>query len=139
MDLSLLLNRCRHFAHDPEVYSEPMRFKPERFLSTDGNQPEQDPHAYVFGFGRRVCPGRVLADNALFLNIAQSLAVFNISRDKEDTAEEVHFTPGIVSHPCPFQASITPRSAHHEKLIGSLEQIHPWESSDSYILDSMKS
>lgn len=115
-----------------------MRFKPERFLPTDGTQPEQDPRTYVFGFGRRVCPGRVLADNTLFLNIAQSLAVFNISTPKEATAQEALFTPGIVSHPQPFKSTITPRSAHHEKVIRDLEQTHPWESSDSHILDSMK-
>ncbi|KAF4954397.1 hypothetical protein FSARC_12140 [Fusarium sarcochroum] len=135
---AMVMANIWHFAHNPDVYSEPMRFKPERFLSTDGTQPEQDPHTYVFGFGRRVCPGRVLADNALFLNIAQSLAVFDISKDKKDTTQQVLFTPGIVSHPSPFQATITPRSDHHEKLIRSLEQTHPWESSDSHILDSMK-
>ncbi|KAH7192845.1 cytochrome P450 [Fusarium flagelliforme] len=135
---SMVIANIWHFAHDPEVYNEPMTFKPERFLPTDGTEPEQDPHAFVFGFGRRVCPGRVLADNALFLNMAQSLAVFNITKNKGDT-KEVSFTPGIVSHPSPFQASITPRSAHHERLIRSLEQKHPWETSDSHILDSMKS
>ncbi|KAJ4005762.1 hypothetical protein NW752_011090 [Fusarium irregulare] len=135
---SMVIANIWHFAHDPQVYSEPMSFKPERFLPTDGTEPEQDPHAFVFGFGRRVCPGRVLADNALFLNIAQSLAVFNITKEKGDT-REAFFTPGIVSHPSPFKASITPRSAHHERMIRSLEQKHPWETSDSHILDSMKS
>lgn len=115
-----------------------MRFKPERFLATDGKEPEQDPHTYVFGFGRRVCPGRVLADNALFLNIAQSLAVFNISSDKMDHEQELQFTPGIVSHPKPFQATIKPRTTHHEKMIRSLEQKYPWEKSDSYALESME-
>lgn len=38
---------------DPEVYTDPLTFKPERFLTEEGNVPEQDPRSAVFGFGRR--------------------------------------------------------------------------------------
>ncbi|KAM0289149.1 hypothetical protein ACHAO9_006369 [Fusarium lateritium] len=136
---SMVISNILHFAHDPEVYSEPMAFKPERFLSSDDNQPELDPQTYAFGFGRRVCPGRVLAENALFLNIAQSLAVFNISKDEKEPDTELRFTSGVISHPEPFKAVITPRSANHEKFIRSLEQKYPWEKSDGHILESMES
>lgn len=43
----------RQMAHDPEIYSEPFKFKPERFLGVDGRKPELDPRAIAFGFGRR--------------------------------------------------------------------------------------
>lgn len=58
------------------MYPEPMEFRPERYM---GNTPALDPRIYTFGFGRRVCPGRYVADNALFITIAQVLSVFNIS------------------------------------------------------------
>ncbi|KAG5756938.1 hypothetical protein H9Q70_000477 [Fusarium xylarioides] len=135
---ALIMPNIWYFAHDPEVHHEPMRFNPERFLSTDGNEPEQDPHKYTFGFGRRVCPGRVLADNALFLNIAQSLAVLHIRKDENGAQPELLFTPGMISHPEPFKAAITPRSPHHEQLIRSLEQEFPWEQSDSHIIEKMQ-
>ncbi|KAF5264101.1 hypothetical protein FOXYS1_5133 [Fusarium oxysporum] len=135
---ALIMPNIWYFAHDPEVHHEPMRFNPERFLSTDGNQPEQDPHMYTFGFGRRVCPGRVLADNALFLNIAQSLAVLHIRKDENGAQPELLFTPGMISHPEPFKAAITPRSPHHEQLIRSLEQEYPWEQSDGHIIENMQ-
>ncbi|KAM5376056.1 hypothetical protein ACJA88_007167 [Fusarium oxysporum] len=135
---ALIMPNIWYFAHDPEVHHEPMRFNPERFLSTDGNQPEQDPHMYTFGFGRRVCPGRVLADNALFLNIAQSLAVLHIRKDENGAQPELLFTPGMISHPEPFKAAITPRSPHHEQLIRSLEQEYPWEESDGHIIENMQ-
>ncbi|KAL9563002.1 hypothetical protein ACKAV7_012744 [Fusarium commune] len=135
---ALIMPNIWYFAHDPEVHHEPMRFDPERFLSTDGNQPEQDPHMYTFGFGRRVCPGRVLADNALFLNIAQSLAVLHIRKDENGAQPELLFTPGMISHPKPFKAAITPRSPHHEQLIRSLEQEFPWEQSDGHIITNMQ-
>lgn len=41
------------FAHDPYTYSDPMEFKPDRFLSSEGHTPEMDPRSIVFGFGRR--------------------------------------------------------------------------------------
>ncbi|KHN98350.1 Cytochrome P450 [Metarhizium album ARSEF 1941] len=40
--------------HDPATYDDPDSFSPERFLVRN----EPDPAAVVFGFGRRVCPGR---------------------------------------------------------------------------------
>lgn len=115
-----------------------MFFKPERFLATDGHEPAPDPHMFVFGFGRRICPGRILADNALYLNIAQSLAVFSISKSVEDAgADTIRFTPGVVSHPEPFKSVIKPRSPRHEKLIRSIEEVHPWDESDGKVLESM--
>jgi len=137
---AMLLPNIWHFTHDPELYSDPMTFKPERFLQLDNHQPEPDPHLFVFGFGRRVCPGRILADNALYLNIAQSLAVFNISKSVENGQKMepgIEFEPGVISHPVPFKTSIKPRSAHHEDLIRAIEHIDPWQESDAPILENL--
>jgi cytochrome P450 len=41
---------------DPDIYRDPEKFDPERFLGSD---PELDPKLYVFGFGRRLCPGKL--------------------------------------------------------------------------------
>jgi cytochrome P450 len=124
---AVLLPNIWAFTHDPETFHEPMTFKPERFL---GPTSEPDPHTLVFGFGRRVCPGRVLADSSLYLSIAQSLAVFNISKTVDENGREVEpvvqFLPGIISHPLPFKTSLEPRSSKHKELIQSLEQEHPW-------------
>lgn len=118
-----------------------MIFRPERFLETEGLNPEADPHKFVFGFGRRICPGRVLADQALFLNVSQSLAVFNIERGAAKGGNEVsqlRFTPGVISHPEPFEASITPRSSHHEGLIRSIEETFPWKQGDGELLKNLE-
>lgn len=123
------------------MWDQPDEFRPERFLSGQDQESALDPHKIVFGFGRRICPGRILADNALFINVAQSLAVFDIRKpvvDGKEVDPTVKMTPGIVSHPEPFDTSIKPRSAHHERLIRSLEQTYPWEESDGKILESMK-
>jgi cytochrome P450 len=65
---------------DPNTYKDPEVFNPERFL---GDYPEPDPRRAVFGFGRRICPGRYLADSTLFLACASVLSTFNLLQ-KED-------------------------------------------------------
>ncbi|KAI0813661.1 putative cytochrome P450 oxidoreductase OrdA-like protein [Xylaria sp. FL0064] len=135
---SMLFANVWHFTHDPEVHREPEAFKPERFLAVDGHEPEPDPHKFVFGFGRRICPGSILADETLFLMVAQSLAVFNMtrfSRDGIDAECKPEFQAGVVSHPSPFKNAIKPRSLQHEELIKSLEDIYPWQQSDGKVLE----
>lgn len=116
-----------------------MTFKPERFLEQDGHTPEPYPHNLAFGFGRRICAGRLLADTSLYLSVALSLAVFNIGKPiDEKTGEEVEppveMLPGVISHPQPFETRITPRSAQHEKVVRAVEVEHPWKRSDADVL-----
>lgn len=74
-----------------------MNFKPERFL---GPNAELDTHNMAFGFGRRICPGKELADASVFISIAMSLAAFDITKAKTDSAQVVEplyeYTPGII-------------------------------------------
>lgn len=131
---------CRYFTHDPETYPDPTIFRPERFIKSDGHEPEPDPHRLAFGFGRRVCPGRIIADNTIYLTIAQSLAVFNMSKIVEDgrvIEPKVQASPGLTSHPEPFKIDVKPRSLHYEKLIRSLETIYPWQESDAKALETI--
>jgi cytochrome P450 len=81
--------------NDPREYKNPERFMPERFL---GENPERDPRELAFGFGRRYdqvslymqirfgngcfrqCPGRLLAEDVIFIACTMSLAVFDIQK-----------------------------------------------------------
>ena len=42
-----------------------------------------DTHDLSFGFGRRICPGKELADASLFMSITLSLATLNITKAKD--------------------------------------------------------
>ncbi|GAT21241.1 cytochrome P450 oxidoreductase OrdA-like [Aspergillus luchuensis] len=135
---SSILANIWGFTHDPTAYHDPMTFKPERFL---GSKPERDPHFLVFGFGRRVCPGKTLADVNVYFTIAQALSVFEISKPvKDGKVEDIQpeFLPGVISHPAPFNVSIRPRSAKHLELLRSLEERYPWEKSNAEDLGNVQ-
>lgn len=129
--MKLTWKTLRWFTHDPSVYPDPMTFNPDRFLETPTHKPEPDPRNFIFGYGRRICPGRYVADNALFITIAQSLAVFDISPTSPSNVPEVRFEPGIISHPVPYTTKIAPRSEKHRELIEKSEEKYPWEESDA--------
>ncbi|KAH7931282.1 cytochrome P450 [Leucogyrophana mollusca] len=117
---SLVVPNIWQMLHDPRVYAEPMEFKPERFLPSEGEEAETDPHNVCFGFGRRQCPGIVLAETSLFIECALTLAVFNISKATENgrlVTPKVEQTTGTISHPKPFKFSLTPRSAKALELV----------------------
>jgi cytochrome P450 len=63
--------------HDPHTYKNPGLFDPARFL---GPNPEQDPSVCVWGFGRRICAGRVFADASFFLACTSALATLKLSK-----------------------------------------------------------
>ncbi|TDL20071.1 cytochrome P450 [Rickenella mellea] len=121
---SIVMANIWQMAHDPDVYHDPFDFKPERFL---GETPEPDPHSFTFGFGRRICPGKELADTSLFLVICQTLAVFAIAKPiSPETGEpytpKCDYLPGLVSHLKPYECRITPRSERLRKLVESVDE-----------------
>ncbi|QRV94459.1 cytochrome P450 family protein [Ceratobasidium sp. AG-Ba] len=77
---TLVIVNAWHIMHNPDVYYEPGRFMPERYLVAD---PPPDPEYYAFGFGR-----------------SNVLANFNISKVKDekglDITPEERYTNDII-------------------------------------------
>ena len=48
------------------------------------NPDVRDPVEVVFGFGRRVCPGRYMAYEFIWITIVSVLASFNIEKAKDE-------------------------------------------------------
>ena len=136
---AMMIQNIWWFTHDPEVYPDPMRFNPDRYLV---DPPPPSPTNYIFGFGRRICPGRLLAESSVWLIVARSLAALEIKKPLDGNGHEiepnVEFAAGVLSHPAPFQASITPRSPQHEELIRAVEIDHPWEEGSAQALESVR-
>ncbi|KAG8215888.1 cytochrome P450 [Butyriboletus roseoflavus] len=93
-------------SHDEKKYPNPEVFMPERFLQRDGTLNE-DKIPWAFGFGRRICPGRHVADASLWSAMAGMLALFTI--EKTEGSENVKWTTGLSVHPLPFPCRFVPR------------------------------
>lgn len=111
--------------HDPVEYPDPHLFKPERFLTANDllDPNVQDPEVACFGFGRRICPGRFLARNSLFILISSILHTYNIAHMLDERGQPIDVQPamtsGLISYPLPFPCDIKPRSAHSIALINN--------------------
>jgi cytochrome P450 len=80
---------------DPEVYGEnAAQFDPARHLDANGNiasaLPSTKDEGHVsYGFGRRECPGRHVANNSLFINMAIILWAMKIERKKDASGQSL--------------------------------------------------
>jgi len=105
--------------HDPARYPEPDLFKPERFLNPDGTLLDDPVLTSVFGFGKRICPGRHFVDATLFISIASLFSVFNIEREGKGSDKLSDYASGSVfsSFRKPLPCSFIPRDSKALELI----------------------
>ena len=102
LDVYLRPGCLRAVLHDPEMYPDPEDFKPERFLNEDGTVRDDPTLALVFGVGKRICPGRHLADATLFIVASSVLSAFNVTNAKDENGNEIpvenviDFSSGLV-------------------------------------------
>ena len=126
---------------NPEDYHDPKRFHPERFL--DGslrNYPQAQGHS-AFGWGRRVCPGQLVAEQGLFITISRILWGFKISHAiDQKTGKEIlvdidAYTDGFNSKPLPFKCRLEPRRPKYVDIMereygDALEALQKYEPTD---------
>ncbi|KAH6906083.1 cytochrome P450 [Coprinopsis sp. MPI-PUGE-AT-0042] len=113
--------------HDPNVFEDPMEFKPERYLK-DGklNTDLLDPMNVAFGYGRRICPGLHLSNAGLTMMVASMLAFFDIKQAIGADGKPVPLKYGLESDsslivmPAVFDCDIVPRSPRHAQIIQTL-------------------
>jgi cytochrome P450 len=77
-----------------------------------------------FGFGRRICTGRFIARNQLFIQMARMLWAFDVEAGVVDEAtgkrhhvDPMDCTEGFVTLPKPFRAVYRPRGDWVRKII----------------------
>ncbi|KAF9046700.1 cytochrome P450 [Panaeolus papilionaceus] len=101
---------------DEARYPDPEDLKPERYMNPDGTLNDDD-LILAFGFGRRMCPGKDLAGNTIWLALVSVLSTFNISKKKGQADIVPSFIDGTVSHPQPFECAITIRDDKAAALV----------------------
>ncbi|KAG2150439.1 cytochrome P450 [Suillus clintonianus] len=115
-------------SRDEEKYPDPDEFRPERHFGSDGSLNSGSiTNSPVFGFGRRICPGRFATDSMMWAAIVSILATFRIEKARDVDGREIdvkpQFTTGItmfvddvglsgfasssvLQKPCPFPLRI---------------------------------
>lgn len=98
--------------HDPRKYPSPDEFKPERFLREDGSL-TSDTMSMIFGWGRRICPGRHVAEASAWIAIVNFLAFFSAHKALDEHGMDIPIVPkfstGFTIHPETFPCRIIPR------------------------------
>ncbi|KAF8178137.1 cytochrome P450 [Mycena galopus ATCC 62051] len=96
-------------------------FAPERHMSEHVKTVATDPFRYAFGFGRRVCPGRNLGENSVYILISAIVATMNITPAKDTAGREIlpdpEYAEGLVAYAKSFPVHIAPRSEGVANLI----------------------
>jgi len=120
---SIVFANAWSMCHDEAIYEDPTLFNPDRYapISEGGNG---EPHPIgPFGFGRRICVGRHLAESTLWISVATILATLTIGKEIGPNGQEippkVEFTSGLTSHAEAFKCTIRPRSKHAEDMVMS--------------------
>ncbi|KAJ3570572.1 hypothetical protein NP233_g4319 [Leucocoprinus birnbaumii] len=120
--------------YDPVKFPEPHILKPERFLK-DGKLylPDRDPTDAIFGFGRRTCPGRHIGESMWFICAATVLALFDISKARDEKGNAVEPV-------CEFNSTGTIRQMADAGFFKgtSAEQDRRFADKETKLLKSMK-
>lgn len=96
----------RAMLHDETAYPNPDVFDPTRYLTPERktNKNAPDPTEAAFGFGRRICPGRHLAMESMWITMSYILATLNIEKAKDAFGKFIEpsgeCTAGLMRYVC---------------------------------------
>lgn len=79
--------------HNDEVYADNTTFRPERYLPKDQGGNAEPLPVGNFGFGRRVCIGRSLAENSLMIILVNIVATMTVEYPMDKDGNRTAFEP----------------------------------------------
>ncbi|KAJ6535982.1 cytochrome P450 [Mycena vulgaris] len=119
---TIIMGNSWGLLHSEHYGPETDKFRPERFLDSEGkrNPAIPDPDA-AFGYGRRICPGRVMARENMWIMMASILSAFNITKAVDEYGSVIEpsgeYSSSLVCNPLPFKCNIKLRSDSTKELI----------------------
>ncbi|KAJ4974610.1 hypothetical protein NE237_007784 [Protea cynaroides] len=96
---------------DPRVWSNPLEFQPERFLTTHADVDVQGKsfEFIPFGSGRRSCPGMSFALQTMPMTLARLLHGFNLQTPSDQPVDVTEATGIVMSKKNPLEVFLSPR------------------------------
>ncbi|PCH38754.1 cytochrome P450 [Wolfiporia cocos MD-104 SS10] len=124
---TIIMPNVWSMSRNPAMYPDPELFRPERFEEMDKQTRDStDPRRYIFGFGRRICPGRHLADTNAWIVAASLISTFDIGKARDAAGHEITPSPrmesGLICHPEPFICTIKPRSSRVVEVLNQIRE-----------------
>ncbi|TFK18867.1 cytochrome P450 [Coprinopsis marcescibilis] len=100
-----------------EMFPDPETFRPDRYIENP-----KLPNSFVFGFGRRVCPGMHVAQNSLFSIVSKMLWAYEILPTKDSQGKPIipskdDIIPALVIKPKPFNFLLVPRHGNVAAIV----------------------
>jgi cytochrome P450 len=129
---SLVMVNAWAISQDESLYPDASQFDPQRHLTAEGKL-KDDPLAghFVFGYGRRICPGRHFAGLSLWAAIVSILSTVRITKAKDSEGKDIpvipEYTIGLSIQPAPFAFAITSISSQREEHMRAVSRAY-WES-----------
>ncbi|KAN0082776.1 Cytochrome P450 [Tylopilus felleus] len=109
---------------DETLFPNPHAFDPERYLvpaEDEATERRRDPRSYIYGFGRRRCPGMHLVESSAWLLMVSMIATLDMGKALDEHGVEIEpevvFENSIFRIPNPFKLSVKPRSEAVLKLL----------------------
>ncbi|TFK35002.1 cytochrome P450 [Crucibulum laeve] len=124
-DTVLVLNTYT-MHHDPQRHPDPHTFNPDRYmfdstLSSESanlaNAMERD--HWMFGVGRRICPGMWVAEREVFLAIARMLWAFRMIEIPGEPIDLKEYDGLSGRSPVPFRIRMVPRHDNVAQVLGA--------------------
>lgn len=101
------LINCVHM--DPNLWDEPNKFNPSRFIDDSGKVKRPD-FFMPFGVGRRMCLGDVLARKEMFLFFSSLMHQFDLQMAPEDAPPSLEGNVGATISPKSFRVKFIARA-----------------------------
>ncbi|KAI3761178.1 hypothetical protein L1987_51589 [Smallanthus sonchifolius] len=106
-----LLTNLWKIHRDPNVWSDPYEFKPQRFLTSQKDIDLKGKHFELlpFGSGRRMCPGLSFALHVLPLILANVIQQFVITKPSNEPIDMSEISGLTTSKATPLEVLLSPR------------------------------